>query len=110
MGFTLGVCDLTLPARASEPWTLPMIAVRARWSRGAFRWLATSGECRELAKCPPAIRVQAIQTESVQADSRYGITRHYILFIELKLSADFGVVVDVGVAEMWFVARSLRTI
>ena len=23
---TLGVCDLTLPARASEPWTLPMIA------------------------------------------------------------------------------------
>ncbi len=24
---TLGVCDLTLPARASEPWTLPMIAV-----------------------------------------------------------------------------------
>ena len=24
---TFGVCDLTLPARASEPWTLPMIAV-----------------------------------------------------------------------------------
>ena len=24
---TLGVCDLTLPARASEPWTLPMLAV-----------------------------------------------------------------------------------
>ena len=24
---TLGVCDLTLPARASDPWTLPMIAV-----------------------------------------------------------------------------------
>jgi hypothetical protein len=23
---TLGVCDLTLPARASEPWTLPMLA------------------------------------------------------------------------------------
>jgi len=23
---TFGVCDLTLPARASEPWTLPMIA------------------------------------------------------------------------------------
>lgn len=24
---TFGVCDLTFPARASEPWTLPMIAV-----------------------------------------------------------------------------------
>jgi hypothetical protein len=24
---TFGVCDLTLPARASEPWTFPMIAV-----------------------------------------------------------------------------------
>lgn len=24
---TLGVCDLTFPARASDPWTLPMIAV-----------------------------------------------------------------------------------
>ena len=24
---TLGVCDLTLPARASEPWTLPMVTV-----------------------------------------------------------------------------------
>ena len=23
---TFGVCDLTLPARAREPWTLPMIA------------------------------------------------------------------------------------
>ena len=23
---TLGVCDFTFPARASEPWTLPMIA------------------------------------------------------------------------------------
>lgn len=26
-GHTFGVCDLTFPARASEPWTLPMIAV-----------------------------------------------------------------------------------
>lgn len=25
-GGTLGVCDLTFPARAREPWTLPMIA------------------------------------------------------------------------------------
>jgi hypothetical protein len=24
---TFGVCDLTLPARARDPWTLPMIAV-----------------------------------------------------------------------------------
>ena len=23
---TLGVCDLTFPARASEPWAFPMIA------------------------------------------------------------------------------------
>ena len=29
MFLTFGVCDLTLPARASEPWTFPMIAVGA---------------------------------------------------------------------------------
>merc|ERR1712093_730716 len=26
-GSTLGVCDLTLPARAREPWTLPMLSI-----------------------------------------------------------------------------------
>lgn len=28
---TFGVWDLTLPARAREPWTLPMIAVWIQW-------------------------------------------------------------------------------
>lgn len=26
LGHTFGVCDLTFPARARDPWTLPMIA------------------------------------------------------------------------------------
>ena len=31
---TFGVCDLTLPARARDPWTLPMIAAYDRGAGG----------------------------------------------------------------------------
>lgn len=109
VGLTLGVCDLTFPARASEPWTLPMIAVCSFdgcRSSGVLRCRARSGESHRLA----TFRLRAdfghpdrvYEDRHLASDDGGGRT-----VCRDEADAVLGLVVD-GVTELWFVERSLR--
>ena len=55
-GSTLGVCDLTLPARASDPWTFPL-----RKTRRSVSFLVLLHHSLRSASPPPLLQRLASQ-------------------------------------------------